>query len=50
MIRVIVSIPKVKRLNLMSDVICDQQRYVDQIFFHSLILNEHKISKYYVND
>jgi hypothetical protein len=33
MIKVFASIPKVKGSNLMSDVVCDQQWYVDWIFF-----------------
>jgi hypothetical protein len=32
MVRVFVSIPKVKGSNLMSDVVCGQQWYVDYIF------------------
>jgi len=30
--RVLTSIPKIKGLNLMGGVVCDQQWYVDQIF------------------
>jgi hypothetical protein len=32
MVRAFASIPKVNQLNLMSDVVCGQQWYVDRIF------------------
>jgi hypothetical protein len=34
MVRVFASNSKVKGSNLMSGVVCDQQWYVDQIFFY----------------
>jgi hypothetical protein len=37
MVRVFASILKVKGSNLMSDVVCDQQCYVDRIFFYLIL-------------
>ncbi len=37
MVRVFASIPKIKGSNFMSDVVCDQQWYVDQIFSYLII-------------
>jgi hypothetical protein len=36
MVRVFTSIPKVKVSNLMGDVMCGQQWYVDQIFSYQI--------------
>jgi hypothetical protein len=35
-VRVFASIPNVKGSNLMSDVVCDQQWYVDRIFSYRI--------------
>jgi hypothetical protein len=37
MVRMFASIPKVKGSNLTSGVVCDQQWYVDQIFFYLIL-------------
>jgi len=36
--KVFASIPKVKGSNLMSGVVCNQQWYVDRIFFDRIII------------
>jgi hypothetical protein len=37
MVRVIASNPKVKGSNFMGGVVCDQQWYVDQMFFYRIL-------------
>jgi hypothetical protein len=38
MVKLFASIPKVKGSNLMGGVVCDQQWYVDWIFFYQIII------------
>jgi hypothetical protein len=38
MVTAFASIPKVKGSNLMNDVVCGQQWYVDQIFFYQILV------------
>jgi hypothetical protein len=38
MVKVFACIPKIKGLNFMSGVMCDQQWYVDRILFYLILI------------